>query len=470
MAELTFLSAVTLAQGIREKRISSIEVVESYLQRINRLHPKLNAFVELDSDGALRQARRADEAVRRGEQLGSLHGIPLSIKSSIEVEGLRSEAGSRLRAGCRASKDAPLVGRLKDAGAIILGTTNCPELLMAWETDNLLYGRTQNPWDLSRTPGGSSGGEAASIASGCSAGGIGSDGGGSIRVPAHFTGICGLKPTPGRIPATGHFPPSLGPFALLGVVGPMGRTVADVKVLFETIQGPEDGDSCSAPVPIRWPEREELKRLRIGYFEDDGRTPVTPETRVAVRTAAEALARAGFEVQPFRPEGLEKARSLWWQLFRLGGTMLLEPMTRGREEELSPILKQFSGWAAAERPHTAHTLLEAWMMRDSLRANFFEQMRSFPVLLCPVAAIPAFRHSERSWRIDGKTVDYLDAWSYTAWFNLLGTPAASVPVGWSPEGLPIGVQITARPWQEEVVLAIAQVVERECGGWKQPPI
>jgi len=470
MAELTFLSAVSLAQRVRKKKISSREVVESYLERINQLHPKLNAFVEVDSDGALRQARRADEAVSRGEQLGSLHGVPLSIKSSIEVEGLRSEAGSRLRAGCRASKDAPLVGRLKDAGAIILGTTNCPELLMAWETDNLLYGRTQNPWDLSRTPGGSSGGEAASIASGCSAGGIGSDGGGSIRVPAHFSGICGLKPTPGRIPASGHFPPSLGPFALLGVVGPMGRTVADLKVLFETVQGPEDGDSFSAPVPIRWPAHEELKRLRIGYFEDDGRTPVTPETRVAVRTAAEALTRAGFEVQPFQPEGLEQARSLWWQLFRLGGTMLLDPMTRGREDELSPILKQFSGWAAAERPHTAHTLLETWMMRDSLRANFFKQMRSFPVLLCPVAAIPAFRHGDRSWKIDGKTVDYLDAWSYTAWFNLLGTPAAAVPVGRSSEGLPIGVQIVASPWQEEVVLAIAGVVERECGGWKPPPI
>jgi Asp-tRNA(Asn)/Glu-tRNA(Gln) amidotransferase A subunit family amidase len=470
MAELTFLSAVSLAQRIREKKISSREVVEAYLERINQLHPKLNAFVEVDSDRALRQARSADEALSRGEQLGSLHGVPLSIKSSIEVDGLCLEAGSRLRAGCRASKDAPLVRRLKDAGAIVLGTTNCPELLMAWETDNLLYGRTQNPWDLSRTPGGSSGGEAAAIASGCSAGGIGSDGGGSIRVPAHFSGICGLKPTPGRIPATGHFPASLGPFALLGVVGPMARTAADVKVLFETVQGPEDGDSFSAPVPIRWPALEELKRLRIGYFEDDGRTPVTPETRVAVRTAAEVLARAGFEVQPFRPEGLEQARSLWWQLFRLGGTILLDPMTRGREDELSPILKQFSGWAAAGRPHTAHTLLETWMMRDSLRANFFEQMQSFPVLLCPVAAIPAFRHGDRSWRIDGKTVDYLDAWSYTAWFNLLGTPAAAVPVGRSTEGLPIGVQIAARPWQEEVVLAIAQVVERECGGWKPPPI
>jgi Asp-tRNA(Asn)/Glu-tRNA(Gln) amidotransferase A subunit family amidase len=470
MAEPTFLSAVSLAEKVRKKELSSLEVVESYLRRIDRLHGRLNAFVEVNSEGALRQARRADEAMSRGEQLGVLHGIPLSIKSSINVEGLGVEAGSRLRAGYRAFEDAPLVSRLKHAGAVILGTTNCPEMLMAWETDNLLYGRTQNPWDLSRTPGGSSGGEAAAIASGCSAGGVGSDGGGSVRVPAHFSGICGLKPTPGRIPSTGHFPPSLGPFALLGVVGPMARTVADVKILFETIQGADDGDACSAPVPISWPDLRKLKSLRIGYFEDDGRTPVTVETRVAVRTAAEALARAGFEVQPFRPEGLEQVRHLWWQWFRLAGTMLLDPMAKGREDELSPILKQFSGWAAAEAPPTGATLLETWMMRDSLRAKVFEQMRSFPVLLSPVAAIPAFRHGERSWTIDGKTVDYLDAWSYTAWFNLLGTPAVAVPVSRSQEGLPIGVQISARPWQEEVVLAIAEVLEKECGGWRPPPI
>jgi Asp-tRNA(Asn)/Glu-tRNA(Gln) amidotransferase A subunit family amidase len=470
MAELAFLSAVSLAQKVREKQLSSVEVVEAHLQRIEQLHRKLNAFVEVNADGALRRARRADEALGRGAQPGPLQGIPLSIKSSIDVEGLRSETGSRLRAGYRAARDAPLVSRLKNAGAIILGTTNCPELLMAWETDNRLYGRTRNPWDLSRTPGGSSGGEAAAIASGCSAGGVGSDGGGSIRVPAHFVGICGLKPTPGRIPATGHFPPSLGPFALLGVVGPMARTVGDLKLLFETMHGPDDGDPSSAPIPIRWPAVEELKKLRIGYFEDDGCTPVTAETRSAVRAAAEALAGAGFEVQPFRPQGLDQARHLWWQLFRIAGSMLLDPMIEGREDELSPILKQFASRSSAEPPHTARTLLQTWMMRDSLRAKVFEQMRAFPILLCPVAALPAFRHGERSWKIDGKTVDYLDAWSYTAWFNLLGMPAAAVPVCQSREGLPIGVQISARPWQEEVVLAMAEVVERECGGWKPPPI
>ena len=293
------------------------------------------------------------------------------------------------------------MSRLRNAGAIILGNTNTPELLMAWETDNLLYGRTNNPWDLSRTPGGSSGGEAAAIAAGCSAGGVGSDGGGSIRVPAHFSGICGLKPTPGRIPATGHFPTSVGPFALLGVVGPMARTIADLKVLFEVMQGPDDGDPSAAPVPVRWPSREALKKLRIGYFEDDGRTPVTPETRAAVRTAAEALMCAGFVVEPFRPEGLESARQLWWQLFGIAGGMLLGPLTKGREADLSPILKQFSSWVAAEPSHTGQTLLDTWIMRDAVRMQMFSQMRDYPILLCPVASIPAFRHGERSWKIDG---------------------------------------------------------------------
>ena len=470
MSELAFLSAVSMAEQIRRKNVSPVELVDAHLARIEKLNPRLNAFVQVDAEGALRQAHAAEAAVTRGETLGPLHGVPISIKSSIEVKGLRCESGTKLRAGVKAAKDAPLVSRLREAGAIILGNTNTPELLMAWETDNVLYGRTNNPWDLSRTPGGSSGGEAAAIAAGCSAGGVGSDGGGSIRVPAHFSGICGLKPTPGRIPATGHFPTSVGPFALLGVVGPMARTVVDLKVLFEAMQGPDDGDPSAAPVPVRWPSDDALKRLRIAYFEDDGRTPVTAETREAVRTAAEALRRAGFTVEPFRPEGLESARQLWWQLFGIAGGMLLGPLTKGRDADLSPILKQFLSWVAGEPTHTGQTLLDTWIMRDAVRAQVFSQMSKYPILLCPVASIPAFRHGERSWNIDGQTVKYLDAWSYTEWFNLLGTPAVVVPVGRSKEGLPIGVQVVARPWQEELVLAVAAELEAQRGAWQAPTI
>jgi Asp-tRNA(Asn)/Glu-tRNA(Gln) amidotransferase A subunit family amidase len=470
MGELNFLSAVSMAEQVQRKQLSPVELVESHLNRIEELNPKLNAYVHVDAESARRQARAAEAAVCNGENLGPLHGIPLSIKSSIEVAGLRCESGSKLRSGFVAAEDAPLVSRLRQAGAIILGVTNATELLMAWETDNLLYGRTNSPWDLERTPGGSSGGEAAAIAAGMSAGGVGSDGGGSIRVPAHFSGICGLKPTPGRTPATGHFPISAGPFALIGAVGPMARTVGDLKVLFEVMQGPDDGDPSAAPIPVRWPQESDLKRMRIGYFEDDGRTPVTAETCAAVRTAAERLQRAGFQVEHFRPEGLELARQLWWKIFGVAGGMLLRPMMKGHEAEISPLLKQFSSWVAAEPSHTGESLLDTWVQRDLVRMQVFAQMRKYPVLLCPVAAIPAFRHGERSWQVEGKSVQYLDAWSYTEWFNLLGTPAAVVPVGKSPEGLPIGVQIVARPWEEEIVLSVAKALEEQGGRWQAPPI
>ena len=470
MSDLTFLSAGEMAGQIRQRKISPVELVEAHLAKIDRLNPRLNAFVQVDAERARSAARDAETAVSRGASLGPLHGVPLSIKSSISVTGLRCEAGTRLRAGFAATQDAPLVQRLRAAGAIVLGVTNTPELLMAWETDNLIYGRTNNPWDLDRTPGGSSGGEAAAIASGMSAGGVGSDGGGSIRVPAHFTGICGLKPTPGRIPTTGHFPVSAGPFASIGVVGPMARTVADLRLLFEAMQGPDDGDTCAAPVQLRWPSDDELKRLRIGYFEDDGRTPVTRETRAAVATAAEALRGAGFQVEAFRPQGLEQARQLWWKYFVVAGAMLLRPMFRGRESDLSPILRQFLEWSASKPEHTGRTLLDAWISRDAVRAQFLAQMRRYPILLCPAAAVPAFRHGERSWQIEGQTVDYLDAWSYTEFFNLLGNPAVVVPVGSSPERLPIGVQIVGRPWEEEQVLSVAAALEKECGAWRIPPI
>jgi len=470
VSDLNFLPAVAMAEQVRKKKISPIELVDAHLAQIEKLNPRLNAFVHVDADRARRSAQDAQTAVMQKRKLGPLHGVPISIKSSISVAGLRCESGTRLRAGLVPQQDAPLIARLKNAGAIVLGVTNAPEFLMAWETDNLLYGRTNSPWDLQRTPGGSSGGEAAAIAAGMSAGGVGSDGGGSIRVPAHFSGICGLKPTPGRIPATGHFPVSAGPFALIGVVGPMARTVADLKVLFEVMQGPDIGDTCAAPVPVRWPNEDAVKNLRIGFFEDDGRTPVTPETRAAVRTAAEALRNTGFQVEPFRPQGLEEARQLWHKFFVVAGGMLLKPMFKEGDADLSPILKQFLEEAAAQPAHTGRTLLDAWIQRDLLRARFLAQMQQYPILLCPAAAIPAFRHGERSWQVEGKTVHYLDAWSYTEFFNPLGNPGVVVPVGQSAEGLPIGVQIVGRPWEEEQVLAIAAALEKECGAWKIPPI
>ena len=465
-------SAREIAAQIRRKAVSPVEVARAHLARIERLNPKLNAFVDCQPEAVLAQARDAEKAIRRGDQLGPLHGVPVSIKSSIDVAGHLCEAGTRLRAGHIAAEDAPLVARLRAAGAVILGVTNAPELLMAWETDNLLYGRTNNPWDLTCTAGGSSGGEAAAIAAGLSACGVGSDGGGSIREPAHFCGICGLKPTPGRIPSTGHFPKSGGPFALIGVVGPMARTVEDLRTLFEVMAGWDDGDPCSAPVEVLENAREiqdaTVRAVNVGFFEDDGRTPVTKETRLAVNRAASLLLSCGFQVEPFRPEGLEEARQLWWEFFGRAGGMILGPMLRGHESELSPLLREFRGWTSAAPAHTGDSLLAAWLGRDEVREKILLQMRKYPVLICPTAAIPAFRHGEREWQVEGKTVKYLDAWSYCEWFNLLGFPAVVVPMGYSDEGLPIGVQIVGRPWQEEVVLAVAARLEEGRGPWAAP--
>ncbi|HEV2488931.1 MAG TPA: amidase [Candidatus Acidoferrales bacterium] len=464
------MSAVEMAAAIRDRQLTPSELVEAHLERIARLNPKLNAFVYLDAAGARTQAKSAESAIASGVALGPLHGVPITIKSSIDVAGWPCTCGSRLRADYVAEADAPLVARLRRTGAILLGNTNTPEFLMAYETDNRVTGRTNSPWDVERTPGGSSGGEAAAIAARCSAGGVGSDGGGSIRVPAHFSGICGLKPTPGRIPATGHFPASAGPFASLGVVGPMARTVGDVRTLFEVMAGPDIGDPMSAPVPIHDPSKAEIRNLRIGYFEEDGRIPVTPETRTAVRKAAEALEQDGFAVEQFLPDELEPVRRIWWNLFGRAGQFVMAPLLAGRESELSPILAEFVGIVRAESPLTLEEFMSTLLERDVLRGRFLRQMERFAVLLCPACAVPAFRHGERQWKIDGKTVNYLDAMSYSQWFNALGNPAAVVPVAHSSEGLPIGVQIVGRPFEEEIVLAVAQKIEEACGDLRELPI
>lgn len=471
--EIVYLSLIEMAEKISARKISPVELIEAHLARIERLNPALNAYVTIDREGARAQALAAELALTsRSSQdsLSPLHGVPISIKSSIDVAGFPCECGTRLRKGNTPNADATLVARLRKAGAIILGNTNVPEFLMAYETDNLLYGRTNSPWDAARAPGGSSGGEAAAIAAGCSAGGVGSDGGGSIRVPAHFSGICGLKPTPGRVPTTGHFPGSAGPFSYLGVVGPMARTIADVTRLFEVMAGGDIGDPAAAPVPLRRPDVAEIRKLRVGYFEDDGVTPVTPETAAAVRRAGEVLQSEGFQVERWQPGGLERVWRLWWTLFGRTVQMAFQPMVEGREAELSPMYRAFRAMVSAEPPLTAEGLLNTLLERDAIRCAFLSRMENFPILLSPVCAIPAFRHGEREWQLPGGRVEYLKAMSYSQWFNLLGNPAAVVPLGRSPEGLPIGVQIVGRPWEDEKVLAVAARLEAACGGFQPPPV
>jgi amidase len=454
--------AVRQLELLRSGAISVLDLAEAHIRQIERLNPQLNALVDFDADKVRVRARKHDAwKGQRGRR--PLFGLPVTVKSSIATRGLKCEIGSLLHKDEIPAHDAVVVSRLRAAGALILGTTNCPEFLMAYETDNLLHGRTRNPWDLERTPGGSSGGESAAIAAGMSAAGLGSDSGGSVRVPAHFTGICSLKPTPGRIPGRGHLPPCVGPFSILGAIGPMARSMADVALLFRMLSGHDPLDPASAPVALREPGPDELRSNRIGFFEDDELVPVTPETRASVQAAAAALREAGFRVEPFRPSTLEPLRQLWWKFFVHCGAMFYAPEIRGRDDELSPIFNEFLGIAAGAPALTATQLLDAWAELDLLRAKTLEEMRKFPVLLCPVASIPAFRHGERTWEVEGRTVGYLDAWRHSQWFNALAAPAAVVPVGRSPEGLPIGVQIVARPFDDETALGVAAVVDAAFG-------
>ncbi|MGO9938093.1 MAG: amidase [Terracidiphilus sp.] len=466
MSDIVLQPAVQQLKLLRAGDISILELAEAYITQIERLNPQLNAFADFDVERVLTQAAQMQVSQ---DKRGPLFGLPVTIKSSIATAGYKCEIGSLLNKDDVPREDAVVVARLRAAGALILGTTNCPEFLMAYETDNLLHGRTSNPWDLTRTPGGSSGGESAAIAAGMSALGLGSDSGGSVRVPAHFTGICSLKPTPGRIPGAGHLPPCVGPFSVLGAIGPMARTMDDITLAFRTLCGHDPGDPVSPPVALRGHSPRDLRRISIGFFEDDDLVPVTPETRAAVNSAAQALRDAGFRLEPFRPRSLEQLRKLWSKFFVQCGAMFFEPAVAGKRAQLSPIFIEFLGIAEAAPMLSATELLNMWAELDLLRAKTLAEMSAFPVLLCPVASIPAFRHGERKWTIEGRTLEYLDAVRHTQWFNTLAAPAAVVPVGHSPEGLPIGVQIVARPFEDEVALAIAAIVD-SAFGYRPPPM
>jgi amidase len=448
-------SAVEQLALLRDKKISAIELADEHIRRIEILNPSLNALIDFDAERV--------RASARNPLPGPLTGLPVTVKSTVSVAGHRCELGSLLNKGQMARGDSEVVRRLRAAGAVILGVTNNPEFLMAYETDNLLYGRTSNPWNLDYSAGGSSGGESSAIAACMSAAGLGSDSGGSVRQPAHATGICALKPTPGRIPGAGHDPACVGPFATLGAVGPMARTIVDLKLMFQALAGHDATDRASAPVPLRTLNAADLRRIRVGYFEDDGITPVTPETRAAVNSAADALRRDGFDVRPFRPKALELVRKLWWTFFVRCGGMIVDGLVSGRESQISPTLQGFLDVAHREPPLEGHELLGAWCEATVIQGKILEELQEFPVLLSPVCSVPAFKHGERLWQIDGREVEYLDAMRYTQWWNLLGAPAAVVPVGSSPEGLPIGVQIMARPNEDEIALDVAAVIDAAFG-------
>ena len=461
LTELTNSSASRLALAIRRKEVSSVEVVQSFLRRIETINPKLNAVVQLDRERALAAARLADRRVHRRERLGPLHGVPITIKDSFDTEGMISAAGTLGRKAFVPTRDATAVARLRTAGAIVLGKTNCSELTLSYETDNLVYGRTSNPYDLKRTSGGSSGGAAAILAASGSPLDLGSDTGGSIRVPSHFCGTAGLKPTSGRVPRTGHIISAEGVFQFFTQVGPMARYVEDLALVLPILTGPDWRDPFIVSAPVRKHAAVDFRTLRIAVHADNGVYSPTKDTVRVVSDAAVALRKADCSVVERRPEELSKVYALGNRLWRLGGSPMVKRLlaTAGTEtvsEPLRPWLK-----APMSPPKDEWTdLLE---QLDRSRGNMLSFFENYDAILCPACAFPAPQH--------GATLreDLDAAFSYSEVYNYVGWPGAVIRCGTSGEGLPIGVQVVARPWREDVALALAHRLESDFGGWKPPP-
>lgn len=461
--ELIYASATTLGKAIRAKKVSSEEVVKAYLKRIEAVNPKLNAVVQLTAEAALAEAHAADAALARGDVKGPLHGVPMTIKDSLNTAGVVSTGGTKGLASFVPKEDATVVARLKAAGAILLGKTNTPELTMAYETDNLVYGRTNNPYDLSRTPGGSSGGAAAIIAVGGSPFDIGSDTGGSIRLPAHFCGIAGIKPTSGRVPRTGHLLPPGGALDAFTQLGPVARFVEDLSLVLPIIAGVDWRDPAIVPMPLGDPRAVNLKSLRVAFYTDNGILTPTPEIVKVVRTTAKVLAEAGMAVEEARPKGIEQTYpELFRGLFSADGGAGLEGLLQFvGTTEVSPLVQRLVELLRPGAMPTAAFLGKMFTL-DMFRSAMLSFMEKYDVILCPVNAYPALPH--------GVTWDNLPSFSYTMTYNVTGWPGAVVRAGTSPEGLPIGVQVVARPWREDVALAVAQHIETALGGWQRPPL
>ncbi|MDX1382827.1 MAG: amidase family protein, partial [Thermoanaerobaculia bacterium] len=424
---------------------------------IEEVNPRLNAVVTLCAERARREALEADRALESGWRRGPLHGVPMTIKDSLDTAGVISTGGSHGRRAFVPERDATVVSRLREAGAILLGKTNTPEFTLSFETDNLIYGRTSNPWDTTLTSGGSSGGAAAIVAAGGAPFDIGSDYGGSIRLPSHFCGVCGIKPTSGRVPRTGHIYPFGGVQDAFQQIGPLARRVEDLSLLLDVIAGPDGIDPAIVPLPLRSPGEVDLAALRVSFHTDNGvRTP-TPETVATVEAAAKALEGSVAAVEEVRPDGVEETMDLFSLYVWDGGAAV------ARLSRLAGTVQSSLGESQA--PPLGAVELDAliarwWHMRSRMETFF----QDWDVILAPVNAGPAFPHGGLA------EPGALTAFSYTVTYNLTGWPGAVVPCGTSDEGLPIGVQIVARPWREDVALAVAAALEAELGGYRRPLI
>ena len=461
MDSILAASAVEQARSVRDGSISSVELVGAHLRRISEIQPAVNAVVELLSDRALAAARAADDARAHGESLGPFHGVPFSIKDSIELAGTRCTAGTMGRAtACPSTADATLVARLRRAGAIPIAKTNLPDLLFAFESDNLLFGRTNNPYDPTRTSGGSSGGEAALIAAGGSPMGLGSDCAGSVRLPAAFCGIAGIKPTSGRLPRTRHFPPAGGWIESLWQIGPMARRTEDIVAMMQVLAGADGEDPTAVDLGFTPLHPSALRKMRVAFFTDGA----TPQVAEVVRSAARAIASEVAVVEEDRPDCLEATYDLEMKLLGVdGGDSLYTYLADLGSTELHPLLTAWLDKLAAYRTNVAgfQTYWHEW---DEYRLRMAEFFRRYDAVLCPAYSQPALPH--------GTSVldENFRGFRATMAFNLSGLPAAVVRCGASPEGLPIAVQVAAPAWREDVALAVTGRLEEALGGWQAPSL
>jgi Asp-tRNA(Asn)/Glu-tRNA(Gln) amidotransferase A subunit family amidase len=451
MTELIKQSLTRIAEMIRGREVSPVEVAEAHLRRIDELNPSLNAIVTLAPD-VIARARAAEDALMRGEGVGALHGVPITIKDTIETAGLRTTSGSKIRAAYVPNVDAPAVARLKAAGAVVLGKTNAAEMAMDYTADNPVFGRTNHPLNPKLTPGGSSGGEAVAIATHMSPGGIGSDLAGSIRIPAHFCGICGLKPTTGRVSGDGQFPPSSGPYSLGAVIGPMARSVGDLRALFRALIG-----DVSSPRDLH------LKGRRFAWYTDDGVVPVTEDTAQAVKNAVNALKGAGLVGEEQLPPHVERGNEMWLKLFSRASVVQLRQAYAGRENEGGSFVSWRLATADDHPPPTLDEYIANWMERDRLREDLLRWMETTPIIVAPVGATPAYEHDTLKVTVRGSTFGTFRAFSYAQAFNVFDLPVVTVPAK-KDGSLPIGVQIAGPPFAEEMVLTAAAIVERALGG------
>jgi Asp-tRNA(Asn)/Glu-tRNA(Gln) amidotransferase A subunit family amidase len=459
--------ALVIAEQVAKRAITATEVLEAHLEQVRSQNPTLNAIVTLAEDDARRQAARIDSSIAAGASPGPLAGVPFTVKDLIATRGVRSTAGSLILRDHVPAWGATAVERLRAAGAVLLGKANCPEFGLAVHTANRLFGETLSPLGPGLSPAGSSGGDASAVASGMAAFGIGTDYGGSIRVPAHCTGLAALRPTPGLIPGTGQlpFPPGPEPVApgtslqaRLQSIAPIARRVGDLWPLLKVMAGPDGVDGNAVPAALGHPGSVSVAGLRVAWCAGDGSFPVRADVAQVVESAANALARLGATIAARRPPGLDRAEHVYAALRGIEGFPEHRALVTGREAELTGYARELicAEPGPAARPAT---LIELTAAADDLRAEVAAFMRQWPILLMPVASVPAFPPGTAEFRVDGHVLTGAQMESCCRAVTLLGAPAAVVCCGLSREGLPVGVQVVGRPFHDAETVAVAAALE-----------